>query len=79
MCYRNARDILRLAFDQGITRFDLANNYGPPAGSAEEKFGKIFNDDFKPYRDELIISSKAGWVCGQIKKVGSQNHFISAA
>ena len=57
----NARNILRLAFDQGITHFDLANNYGPPAGSAEENFGKIFKDDFKPYRDELIISSKAGW------------------
>lgn len=57
----NARNILRVAFDQGITHFDLANNYGPPAGSAEENFGKIFKDDFKPYRDELIISSKAGW------------------
>jgi L-glyceraldehyde 3-phosphate reductase len=57
----NARNILRLAFDSGITHFDLANNYGPPAGSAEENFGKIFKDDFKPYRDELIISTKAGW------------------
>lgn len=57
----NARDILRVAFDNGITHFDLANNYGPPAGSAEENFGKIFKDDFIPYRDELIISSKAGW------------------
>jgi len=57
----NARNILRVAFDQGITHFDLANNYGPPAGSAEENFGKIFRDDFIPYRDELIISSKAGW------------------
>jgi L-glyceraldehyde 3-phosphate reductase len=57
----NARNILRLAFDNGITHFDLANNYGPPAGSAEENFGKIFKDDFLPYRDELIISSKAGW------------------
>jgi len=56
-----ARAILRLAFDKGITHFDLANNYGPPAGSAEENFGKIFKKDFAGYRDELIISSKAGW------------------
>jgi L-glyceraldehyde 3-phosphate reductase len=59
--FENARTILKLAFDSGITHFDLANNYGPPAGSAEETFGKIFKDDFKNYRDELIISSKAGW------------------
>jgi L-glyceraldehyde 3-phosphate reductase len=57
----NARAILQLAFDSGITHFDLANNYGPPVGSAEETFGKIFKDDFKKYRDELIISTKAGW------------------
>lgn len=57
----NARTILRLAFDSGITHFDLANNYGPPAGSAEETFGEIFKEDFKSYRDELIISTKAGW------------------
>jgi L-glyceraldehyde 3-phosphate reductase len=57
----NARTILKLAFDSGITHFDLANNYGPPAGSAEETFGSIFKDDFKSYRDELIISTKAGW------------------
>ena len=57
----NARNILRVAFDNGITHFDLANNYGPPAGSAEENFGKLFKDDFIPYRDELIISTKAGW------------------
>ncbi len=56
-----AREILRVAFDQGITHFDLANNYGPPAGSAEENFGKIFKQDFAAHRDELIISSKAGW------------------
>lgn len=59
--FDNARNILRLAFDKGITHFDLANNYGPPAGSAEENFGRIFQKDFQPYRDELIISSKAGW------------------
>ena len=57
----NARKILHVAFDNGITHFDLANNYGPPPGSAEENFGRIFKDDFKSYRDELIISSKAGW------------------
>jgi L-glyceraldehyde 3-phosphate reductase len=57
----NARTILKLAFDSGITHFDLANNYGPPPGSAEETFGRIFEDDFKNYRDELIISTKAGW------------------
>lgn len=57
----NARNILKVAFDNGITHFDLANNYGPPPGSAEENFGKIFKDNFVPYRDELIISSKAGW------------------
>ena len=57
----NARSILKTAFDSGITHFDLANNYGPPAGSAEETFGKIYKDDFKKYRDELVISTKAGW------------------
>lgn len=57
----NARAILQTAFDHGITHFDLANNYGPPPGSAEENFGKIFKDDFAPYRDELVISTKAGW------------------
>jgi L-glyceraldehyde 3-phosphate reductase len=57
----NARTILHTAFDSGITHFDLANNYGPPPGSAEENFGKIYKDDFVSYRDELIISTKAGW------------------
>ncbi|MDR0435245.1 MAG: L-glyceraldehyde 3-phosphate reductase [Propionibacteriaceae bacterium] len=55
------RDILRTAFDAGITHFDLANNYGPPAGQAEVNFGSLFATDFRPYRDELIISTKAGW------------------
>jgi len=55
------RSMLRTAFDLGITHFDLANNYGPPFGSAELNFGRLFNGDFKPYRDELIISTKAGW------------------
>ncbi len=57
----NQRALLRHAFDRGITHFDLANNYGPPYGSAEKNFGRIFAEDFRPYRDELIISSKAGW------------------
>src|SRR5829696_5399558 len=56
-----SRAILRRAFDLGITHFDLANNYGPPYGSAEEVFGKVMADDLRPYRDELIISSKAGY------------------
>jgi len=56
-----SRDILRTAFDHGITHFDLANNYGPPYGAAEANFGQIFKKDFIPYRDELIISTKAGW------------------
>ena len=55
------RAILRRAFDRGVTHFDLANNYGPPAGSAESNFGRLLAEDFKSYRDELIISSKAGW------------------
>ena len=57
----NARAMLRRAFDLGISHFDLANNYGPPYGSAEETFGRIFPQDFAPFRDELVISSKAGW------------------
>lgn len=55
------RALLRHAFDRGITHFDLANNYGPPFGSAETNFGRMLREDFAPYRDELIISSKAGW------------------
>ncbi len=55
------RATLRRAFDLGVTHFDLANNYGPPYGSAEANFGAIFAQDFRPYRDELIISSKAGF------------------
>ena len=55
------RAILRRAFDRGVTHFDLANNYGPPYGRAEENFGRHLKDDFKPYRDELVISTKAGW------------------
>lgn len=59
--FDNQRAILRHAFDHGITHFDLANNYGPPYGSAEENFGRMMRTDFKPYRDELILSTKAGW------------------
>jgi L-glyceraldehyde 3-phosphate reductase len=55
------REILRTAFDLGINHFDLANNYGPPYGSAETNFGRLLKEDFRPYRDELLISSKAGW------------------
>lgn len=59
--FDNQREIVLTAFDRGITHFDLANNYGPPGGSAEENFGKILSHDLKPYRDEIIISSKAGY------------------
>lgn len=59
--YETGREIVQRAFDAGITHFDLANNYGPPPGSAEEMFGRIMRTDFAPYRDELIISSKAGY------------------
>lgn len=58
------RAIVHRAFDRGITHFDLANNYGPPAGSAEKNFGRIFSEDLKAYRDEIVISSKAGWNMG---------------
>lgn len=78
--YENARNILRLSFDKGITHFDLANNYGPPAGSAEETFGSIFQKDFKPYRDELIISSKAGWGMwpGPYGDLGSKKYLVAS-
>ena len=59
--YERSRAITHYAFDHGITHFDLANNYGPPYGSAEETFGRLMDDDFRPYRDELFISSKAGY------------------
>ncbi len=59
--FENCREMLHTAFDNGITHFDLANNYGPPPGAAEVTFGKIFKEDFSTYRDELIISTKAGW------------------
>src|SRR5207249_7138344 len=56
-----SRAIVQRAFDLGITHIDLANNYGPPYGSAEENFGRLMKDDLRPYRDELVISTKAGW------------------
>ncbi len=59
--YERSREISRYAFDHGITHFDLANNYGPPYGSAEETMGRMMDDDFRPYRDELFISTKAGY------------------
>ena len=59
--YEKCRSIIQTAFDNGITHFDLANNYGPPPGAAEETFGKIFHQDLKPHRDEIIVSSKAGY------------------
>ena len=76
----NSRAMLRRAFDLGITHFDLANNYGPPPGSAEENFGTIFAQDFKPYRDELIISSKAGWGMwpGPYGDFGSRKYLVAS-
>lgn len=78
--FENYREILRTAFDKGITHFDLANNYGPPPGSAEENFGVLFKKDFAPYRDELIISSKAGYLMwpGPYGEWGSRKYLISS-
>lgn len=59
--YENGREMITRAFDLGITHFDLTNNYGPPAGSAEELFGKVLANDMFPYRDEIVISTKAGY------------------
>jgi len=76
----NSRAMLRRAFDLGVTHFDLANNYGPPPGSAEENFGRILAQDFMPYRDELIISSKAGYYMwpGPYGEWGSRKYLISS-
>lgn len=76
----NARDVLRCAFDLGITHFDLANNYGPPPGSAEENFGKILKSDFQSYRDELFIATKAGYGMweGPYGDFGSRKYLISS-
>ena len=78
--FENARAMLRRAFDLGITHFDLANNYGPPYGSAEETFGQIFKKDFRPYRDELIISTKAGWDMwsGPYGDFGSRKYLLAS-
>jgi L-glyceraldehyde 3-phosphate reductase len=75
-----SRAILRRAFDLGITHFDLANNYGPPYGSAEEVFGFIFEQDFRPYRDELVISTKAGYDMwpGPYGEWGSRKYLLAS-
>lgn len=78
--FENGRAMVRRAFDLGITHFDLANNYGPPYGSAEETFGKILQKDFARHRDELIISSKAGWDMwpGPYGNFGSRKYLIAS-
>ncbi|MBW8349830.1 L-glyceraldehyde 3-phosphate reductase [Bacillus sp. IITD106] len=78
--YENGRAMLRRAFDLGITHFDLANNYGPPAGSAETMFGQMLATDFKPYRDEMVISTKAGyWMWnGPYGEWGSKKYLIAS-
>jgi L-glyceraldehyde 3-phosphate reductase len=78
--FENARAMCRRAFDLGITHFDLANNYGPPYGSAEETFGKILAKDFGPFRDELIISTKAGWDMwpGPYGDFGSRKYLVAS-
>lgn len=78
--FKNSRNLLKCAFDNGITHFDLANNYGPPPGSAEKNFGKILKKDFKKYRDELIISSKAGYGMwpGPYGDLGSKKFLVAS-
>jgi L-glyceraldehyde 3-phosphate reductase len=78
--HQTKREICQVAFDNGITHFDLANNYGPPAGSAEEAFGEILKTDFAGYRDELVISSKAGYLMwdGPYGEWGSRKYLISS-
>lgn len=78
--FENARAMVRRAFDLGITHFDLANNYGPPPGSAEENFGKIMRLDLAPYRDELIISTKAGYYMwpGPYGEWGSRKYLLAS-
>jgi L-glyceraldehyde 3-phosphate reductase len=78
--FENSRAIARFAFDHGITHFDLANNYGPPPGSAEENFGKLLKQDLHPYRDELIISTKAGWDMwpGPYGDLGSRKYLVAS-
>jgi L-glyceraldehyde 3-phosphate reductase len=76
----NCQAMLRRAFDLGVTHFDLANNYGPPYGSAEETFGQLFRKDFLPHRDELVISSKAGWDMwpGPYGDFGSRKYLVAS-
>jgi len=76
----NARAIARRAFDLGVTHFDLANNYGPPPGSAEETFGRLLREDFAPYRDELVISTKAGYDMwpGPYGEWGSRKYLLAS-
>lgn len=78
--YEKCRNIVHTAFDKGITHFDLANNYGPPPGSAEETFGKILKHDLKSYRDEIIVSSKAGWGMwpGPYGDLGSKKYLMAS-
>ena len=78
--FENSRNIIHTAFDSGITHFDLANNYGPPPGSAEEVFGKILHSDLQGYRDELIISTKAGYTMwnGPYGDWGSKKYLVSS-
>ena len=78
--FESSKQILHTAFDNGITHFDLANNYGPPPGSAEENFGKILKQSFSVYRDELIISTKAGWGMwpGPYGDLGSRKYLIAS-
>ena len=78
--YENSRNLIHRAFDHGITHFDLANNYGPPPGSAELNFGRILQQDLRPYRDELIISSKAGYTMwpGPYGDWGSKKYLIAS-
>jgi L-glyceraldehyde 3-phosphate reductase len=78
--FENGRAMARRALDLGITHFDLANNYGPPAGSAEEVFGKILGKDLRPFRDELVISSKAGWDMwpGPYGNWGSRKYLVAS-
>jgi len=78
--FANGRAVVLRAFDLGVTHFDLANNYGPPPGSAEETFGKILKRDLEPYRDELIISTKAGYLMwpGPYGEWGSRKYLIAS-
>ncbi|EEP90332.1 aldo/keto reductase [Yersinia kristensenii] len=78
--YENSRNLIHRAFDHGITHFDLANNYGPPPGSAELNFGRILQQDLRPYRDELIISSKAGYTMwpGPYGDWGSKKYLVAS-